>query len=171
MKKFLIPAIIALFSFTNIADDWKTITLIDKVTVSVPGTPAEDKSKGITIQKVVLADSTEIDAFALDYSTFGLNEQMLQQMAGTDAFKQQIETGVSMQPGMKLIKNEAGKFNDKYTSYQMTLQVDQDGYKGTINQLTVFYKQYGITMIYKPGQKGEDTALRDKLFNSLKIAE
>lgn len=171
MKKFLIPAIIALFSFTTIADDWKTVTLIDKVTVSLPGTATEDKSKGIPMQKVVLADSTEIDAFALDYSTFGLTEQMLQQMAGTDAFKQQMETGISMQPGMKLIKNEAGKFNNKYTSYAMTLDVDKDGYKGTINQQTVFYKQYGITIIYKRGQKGEDAALRDKLFNSLKIAE
>ncbi len=53
----------------------------------------------------------------------------------------------------------------------MTLAVDKDGLKGTINQRTVFYKQYGITMTYKPGQKGTDTALRDKLFNSLKIAE
>lgn len=171
MKKFLIPAIIALFSFTAIADDWKTITLIDKVTVSLPAIATEDKSKGIPMKKVVLPDSTEMNAFALDYSAFGLNEQMLQQMAGTDAFKQQIETGVSMQPGLKLIKNETGKYNDKYTSYDMTLQVDKDGYKGTINQRTVFYKQYGITLVYKPGQKGEDAALKDKLFNSLKIAE
>lgn len=118
-----------------------------------------------------MADSTEIDAFAMDYSTFGLNEQMLQQMAGTDAFKQQIETGISMQPGMKLVKNESGKFNEKYTSYNTTLSVDKDGYKGTVNQQTVFYKQYGITIIYKPGQKGTDAALRDKLFSSLKIAE
>lgn len=171
MIKLLVPVVIALFSFTHIADDWKTVTLIEKVTVSLPGTATEDKSKGIPIQKVVLIDSTEIDAFALDYSTFGLNEQMLQQMAGTDAFKQQIETGVSMQPGMKLIKNEAGKYNEKYPSYDMTLSVDKDGYKGTINQRTVFYKQYGLTLIYKPGKKGEDTVLRDKLFNSLKIVE
>lgn len=171
MKKFLIPSIIALFSFTTIADDWKTVTLIDKVTVSLPGNATEDKSKGIPMQKAVMADSTEIDAFAMDYSTFGLNEQMLQQMAGTDAFKQQIETGISMQPGMKLVKNESGKFNEKYTSYNTTLSVDKDGYKGTVNQQTVFYKQYGITIIYKPGQKGTDAALRDKLFSSLKIAE
>lgn len=171
MKKFFIPAIIALFSFTTIADDWKTITLIDKVTVSLPGVATEDKSKGIPMQKVVLADSTEINAFALDYSTFGLNEQMLQQMAGTDAFKQQMETGVTMQPGIKLVKNEGGKYAGKYASYKMTLDVDKDGYKGTVNQQTVFYKQYGITLIYKPGKKGEDASMRDKLFNSLKIAE
>lgn len=171
MNKFLIPAVIALFSFTTVADDWKTITLIDKVTVSLPGVAAEDKSKGIPMQKVVLADSTEIDAFALDYSTFGLNEQMLQQMAGTDAFKQQMETGISMQTGVKLVKNVGGKYNNKYASYDMTLDIDKDGYKGTIQQKTVFYKQYGITMIYKPGKKGTDTVLRDKLFNSLKIAE
>lgn len=171
MKRFLIPAIIALFSFTTIADNWKTITLMDKVTVSVPGVATEDKSKGIPMQKVVLADSTEINAFALDYSTFGLNEQMLQHMAGTDAFKQQMETGISMQPGVKLVKNEGGKYKDKYALYDMILDIDKDGFKGTINQRTVFYKQFGITMIYKPGQKGTDTALRDKLFNSLKIAE
>lgn len=171
MKKFLLPAIIALFSFKTIADEWKTVTLIDKVTVSLPGTATEDRSKGIPMQKVVLADSTEIDAFALDYSTFGLTEQTLQQMAGTDAFKQQMETGISMQPGVKLVKNESGKFADKYTSYKMVLGVDKDGYKGTVNQQTVFYKQYGITLIYKPGKKGEDAALRDKLFSSLKIAE
>lgn len=171
MKKFLVPALITLFSFTNIADDWKKITLIDKVTVSLPGTATEDKSKGVPVQKVVLDDSTEINAFAIDYSTFGLNEQMLQQMAGTDAFKQQIETGVSMQPGIKLLKNESGKYGGKYALYDMTLGLDKDGYKGTINQRTIFYKQYGITIIYKPGQKGEDIALRDKLFNSITIAE
>jgi len=171
MKKFLVPVLITFFSFTTIADEWKTITLTDKVTVSLPGTATEDNSKGIPMQKVILADSTEIDAFALDYSKFGLNEQMLQQMAGTDAFKQQMETGISMQQGMKLVKNESGKYNNKYSSYDMTLNVDKDGYKGNINQRTVFYKSYGITMIYKPGKKGEDAALRDKLFNSLKIAE
>jgi len=171
MKKILIPAVIALFSFTIIANDWKTIVLMDKVTVSLPGVATDDKSKGIPMKKVVLADSTEINAFALDYSTFGLNEQMLQQMAGTDAFKQQMETGISMQPGVKLIKNESGKYHDKYTSYDMTLDVNKDEFKGTITQRTVFYKQFGITMIYKPGLKGTDAALRDKLFNSLKIAE
>jgi hypothetical protein len=171
MKRFLFPVLITLFSFTTVADDWKTITLIDKVTVSLPGTPTEDKSKGIPMQSVVLADSTEVNAFALDYSTFGLNEQTLQQMAGTDAFKQQMETAISMQPGIKLVKNESGKYNGKYASYDMTLNADKDGYKGTVNQRTVFYKQYGITLIYKPGKKGEDAALRSKLFNSLKIAE
>lgn len=171
MKKFLLPALIVLFSFTTIADDWRTITLMDKVTVSLPGKATEDKSNGISMQKVVLADSAEINAFALDYSTFGLTEQMLQQLAGTDAFKQQMETGISMQPGVKLVKNEGGKYKDKYASYDMTLDVDKDGYKGTVHQRTVFYKQFGITMIYKQGKKGEDAALRDKLFNSLQIAE
>ena len=171
MKKMLIAAVVALFSFTTIADNWKTVTLIDKVTVSLPGTATGDKSKGIPMQKVVLADSTEINALALDYTTFGLTEQTLTQMAGTDMFKQQMETGISMQPGVKLVKNESGKYADKYASYKMTLDVDKDGYKGTVNQQTVFYKQYGITLIYKPGKKGEDAALRDKLFNSLKIVE
>lgn len=170
MKRLITLATIALFSFTTIAGEWKTITLLDKVTISLPETATEDKSKGIPMQKAVLADSTEINAFALDYSTFGLTEQTLQQMAGTDAFKQQMETGISMQPGVKLVKNEGGKYG-KYSSYKMTLDVDKDGYKGIVHQQTVFYKQYGITMIYKPGKKGEDAALKDKLFNSLKIAE
>lgn len=171
MRKSLIPALIALFSFTSIADDWKTVTIMDKVTVSLPAAAAEDKSKGITMQKAVLADSTEMNAFSLDYATFGLTEQTLQQMAGTDAFKQQMETGISMQPGIKLIKNEVGKFKDKYTSYELTLDMNKDGYKGIVNQKTVFYKQYGIMLIYKPGLKGADTVLKNKLFNSLKIAE
>lgn len=171
MKRILIPVMIVLLSFTSTSDDWKTISLIDKVTVSLPGSATEGKLSGVPMQKAVLADSTEINAFALDYSTFGLNEQMLQQMAGTDAFKQQMEAGIGMQQGVKLVKNESGKYNGKYASYIMTLDVDKDGYKGSIQQQTVFYKQYGITMIYKPGKKGTDTALRDKLFNSLKIAE
>ncbi len=111
MNKFLIPAIIVLLSFTTITDDWKTVTLIDKVTVSLPGVATEDKINGIPMQKVVLPDSTEINAFAVDYSTFSLNEQTLQQMAATDAFKQQIETGISMQPGVKLLKDEADKYH------------------------------------------------------------
>ncbi len=171
MKKIFLPVVMSLLAFTTIADDWKTVTLIDKVTVSLPSTAAEDNSKGLPMQKAVLSDSTEIDAFALDYTKFGMTEEMLQKMAGTDEFKQQMETGISMQPGVKLIKNEAGKYAGKYPSYNMILDVDKDGMKGTVNQQTVFYKQYGITMIYRPGTKGADTTLRDKLFHSLKIAE
>ena len=123
------------------------------------------------MQKVVMEDGSEFSAFAMDYSKFGMTEEMLQAMAGTEEFKEQMETGIGMQPGVKIIKNEAGKYNEKYYSFDMVLEMDKDEFKGNVNQRTVFYKQYGITMIYKPGKSGENNEMKDKVFNSLKIAE
>jgi hypothetical protein len=171
MKRFLAPVMLALFAFAPIAEEWQTITLMEKVTVSLPGKATEDKSKGMPMQKVVLEDKSEFNAFAMDYAQFGLSEEMLTAMAGTDQFKEQMEAGVSMQPGIKLISNTAGKYNDKYASYDMVLDLDKDGYKGKVNQRTVFYKSYGITVMYKPGEKGPDNAMMEKVFNSIKIAE
>jgi hypothetical protein len=172
MKKALLSlAVITLFSFTRIQQNWKAVSLLDKVQVSLPANATEDKTKGIAMQKAVLADSTELNAFALDYATFGMTEQMLQQMAGTDEFKQQMEAGIASQPNVKLIKNEQGKLSNKYFYYDVTLEVDSNGKKKTVKQRMVFYKQYGLTLIYKPGKNAEDPVLRDKFFTSLKIAE
>ena len=170
MKKILAPLVIALFSFTTLADDWKTITLLENVTISLPGTPKQDNSKGVPVQTVAMADSTEISAVVIDFSTFGMTEELLQQMAGTEQFKQMIEAQAASQPGVKILKNEAGKFADKYTMYTSTVQVNTDEYKGTINNRTIIYKKYGISIIYKPGKNGSDEALKEKVFNSLKIA-
>lgn len=171
MKKLLTPILLALCSFAPLEDTWTSITLMEKVTVSLPGKVTEDKSKGVSMQKVTLEDGAEFSAFAMDYSTFGMTEEMLQSMAGTDEFKDQMEAGIGMQPGIKLLKNEAGKYNDKYVTYNMLLDLDRDGYKGQAQQRTVFYKQYGITLMYKPGKAGMNEELKDKVFNSLKIEE
>jgi len=170
-KIFLSIALFTLFSFTAIKQDWKAVSLLDKVQVSLPANATMDTTKGIAMQKAVFADSTELDAFALDYAKFGMTEQMLQQMAGTDEFKQQMEAGIATQPNVKLLKNESGKLNNKYVYYDVTLEVDSKGKKNTVKQRMVFYKQYGLTLIYKPGKNGEDAALKDKFFSSLKIAE
>lgn len=170
-KAFLSIAVITLFSFTIIQQNWKTVSLLDKVQVSLPANATEDKSKGIPMQKAVLADSTGLEAYALDYATFGMTEQMLQQMAGTDEFKQQMEAGIAAQPNVKLIKNEQGKLNNKYVYYDITLQVDSKGKPNMVKQRMVFYKQYGLTLTFKPGKNADDPVLRDKFFTSLKIAE
>jgi len=171
MKKLFVPFLILLMSFTIAGEEWTSVTLMDKVTVSMPGKAKEDNSKGVPMQQVILEDSTMVLAGAIDYSMFGMDAEMLSKMAGTDEFKQQMEMGVSMQPGMKLIKNEAGKYNDKYFSYDMTVDMDKDGVKGIVSTRTVFYKQYGITITYIPGKKGENAEMKNKIFNSLKIAE
>ena len=169
MKKFLTPVMLLLLSFAPKIDDLQYVSLMEKVTIGLPGVANEDNSKGIPMQKVVMDDGTEFNAFAMDYSKFGMSEDMLQAMAGTDEFKTQMESMMTMQQGVKLLKNETGKYNDKYTCYDITLDVDKDGYKGTMYQKMVFYKQYGITLIYMPGKKGMNAELRDHVFNSLKI--
>jgi hypothetical protein len=170
MIKILAPIAIVLLSFTTIADEWKTITLLENVTVSLPGTPVQDNSKGVPVQTVTMADSTEISAVVIDFSTFGLTEELLQQMAGTDQFKQMIEAQAASQPGVKILKNEAGKFADKYVMYNSSAEVNTNEYKGTIANRTIIYKKYGISIMFKPGKKGVDEALKEKVFNSLKIA-
>jgi hypothetical protein len=171
MKKLLAPLVIAIFSFTTIADEWKTVTLLEKVTVSLPGTPKQDNSKGIPMQSIVMSDSAEVSAFSIDFSSFGMTEEMLQQMAGTDQFKQMMEGQAAAQAGVKILKNELGKYDNKYTSYDLVIESNNDAFKGTIYERTVFYKKYGINMIYKVGKNGVDTTLKNKVFNSLKIAE
>ena len=171
MKKLLAPLVLVLCAFTTIAEEWTTITLMEKVTVSLPGKPKEDNSKGVPVQMVLLEDSTQVIAGAVDYSIFGMDAEMMGKLAGTEEFKQQMEAGVSAQPGVKLLKNEAGKFNDKYFSYDMTLELDKAGKKSLVSIRTVIYKQYGLTLTYIPGKRGENAELRDKAFNSLKIAD
>lgn len=171
MKKLMTPLLLALLAFSPTETSWNTVTLLEKVTISLPGTPTEDKAKGVAMQKVVMEDGSEFNAFAMDYSTFGMTEEMLQAMAGTEEFKEQMETGIGMQPGVKIIKNEAGKYNEKYFSFDMALEMDNENYKGTVYQRTVFYKQYGITLIYKPGNGSTNNEMKDKVFNTLKIEE
>ena len=171
MKKILMALAIATSMLTAHAQDWKTITLIDKVTISMPGTPTEDKSKGIPMQKVVLSDSSEINAGIVDYSVFGLDEEKLQAMAGTEDFKQQMEGAVSAQPGITVIKNESGKYADKYYTFDMTLQRDADGKKSTVYTRLIFFKQYSINIGYMPGIKGENQELKNKVFSGVKIVD
>ena len=144
---------------------------MEKVTVGLPGTPTEDNSKGMPAQKVSMDDSTEFISGVIDFSVFGLDEASLQKMAGTEEFKQQMEAGVGMQPGIKLVKNDAGMYAGKYTMYDMVLEMDKDGKKGTVQTRTIYYKQYGISISYKPGMKGENAELKNKVFNSVKIVE
>ncbi len=171
MKKLLASVIIAFAAFTVNAQELKLITLMDKVTVTLPGTPIEDNSKGVPMQKVVLDDSSEFYAGVIDFSVFGMDEAMLQKMAGTDEFKQQMEGGIGTQPGVTLVKNEQGKYADKYISYDMVLNVEKDGKKAVVSNRNVYYKQYSISISYKPGPKGENAELKNKVFNSIKIAE
>ena len=171
MKKLLASAIITFVAFAAHAQDLKTITLMDKVTVMLPGTPTEDNSKGVPMQKIVLGDSSEFYAGVIDFSVFGMDEATLQKMAGTDEFKQQMEGGIGAQPGVILVKNEQGKYADKYISYDMVLNVEKDGKKAVVSSRNVYYKQYSISISYKPGLKGENAELKNKIFNSIKIAE
>ena len=171
MKKILATIAVIACTYSAKSQTWTDFKLADKINVSLPGTPTEDKSKGMPVQKVVLDDSAEIYAGVIDYSVFGMDEAMLQKLAGTDEFKQQMEAGIGMQPGVTLVKNDAGKYDEKYYSFDMVLNVDKDGKKSTVSNRQVIYKQYGIIMGYKPGLKGENATLRDKFFNSLKISE
>lgn len=171
MKKVLAPALFFLMSFCPAVIELQNISLIDKVTIGMPGTATDDNSKGIPMKKVVLEDGTEFNAFTIDYSTFGMTEETLQAMAGTDGFKDQMESMVASQKGMKIVKNEAGKYNNKYICYDMLVDVDKDEYKGTMYQKMIFYKQYSISLLYMPGKKGMNLELKDQVFNSLKIAE
>ena len=171
MKKIFLVLAVASFAFSVNAQDLKPITVMEKVTVGLPGTPTEDNSKGMPVQKVTMDDSTEFYAGVIDFSVFGMDEATLQKMAGTEDFKEQMESGVAMQSGAKLVKNDAGKYADKYTMYDMLVEIDKDGKKGTVMTRTIFYKQYGIAITYKPGIKGENAELKNKVFNSVKIAE
>ncbi len=171
MKKALLVAFVALMSFALPGFEWQTLTLMEKVTIKMPGKPVDDESKGFPMKKVVLEDGSEVNAFALDYTNFGLTEDSLKQIAGTDAFGKLLEEEITTtQQGVKVISNDPEKYNGKYASYDMVLDVAKEDYKGIVYQRIVFYKTFGVTLIYKPGRKDkEDKELKKEFFNSLTI--
>lgn len=171
MKKILAPLLFTLMAFAPASIELQTLALLDKVTVGLPGKASDDDSKGIPMKKVVMDDGTEFNAFTMDYTTFGMTEEMLRSMAGTEGFKDQMEGMIASQKGMKLVKNETGKYNEKYTCYDMVLDVDNNEYKGIMYQKMIFYKQYSISLLYRPGKNGMNEGLKNQVFNSLKIAE
>ena len=72
MKKLFLGLSITMFAFSINAQELKTVTLMEKVTVGLPGTPTEDNSKGMPAQKVSMDDSTEFISGVIDFSVFGL---------------------------------------------------------------------------------------------------
>lgn len=171
MKKLILSLAITLFSIALHAQELKTVTLLEKVTIGLPGTPVEDNAKGMPVQKVMLPDSTEVGVGVIDFSVMGLDESKLKSMVEGGEFKQQSEAMVSMQPGLTLVKNEEGKYAGKYYSYDMQVNADIEGKKSTVSSKMVIYKTYGISISYKPGNNGENDDLKNRIFNSLKIAE
>lgn len=171
MKSCLLPLVCLLFAFTPVDVEWKSVTLAEKVSIELPGSPTENSDMGFPMQKVTLGDGAEFNAFAIDYSKFGVSEEMLKSMAESGQIKEQIESMTSAQPGVKLIKNEEGKYQDKYPCYNLVLEMEKDGVKATVNQRTVIFKQYIINTVYQPGKSGSNEDMKNKFFNSLKLAE
>lgn len=171
MKAIIAPFLFILLSFAPVSIDLQTLSLMDKVTIGLPGTAEDDVSYGLPMKKVVMKDKTTFFVSNIDFTKLGMTEDMLQLMLGTDQFKEQMEGFVGMQKGVKLVKNEAGKYKDKYMCYDIVLDIDQEEYKGIAYQKMVFYKNYCFSMIYIPGKDGNNDELKNQVFNSLKIAE
>lgn len=175
MKKIVLVALIAIATsaFTIIAEDWKKVNVMDKVTVEMPVDPVDVNTNGAP-QKVkkctVATDSTEMATILLDFTAFGMTEEQLEGMKDTEEFKEQLKMGMT-QSGGEILSESEGKYKDKYFYYQFEIKAVKDGKPIVSTSRMVFYKAYAVTLQYKAGKNGENKELRDKYFNSLAIAE
>lgn len=174
MKKILVIALVVISSaFTIIAEDWKSVTVVDKVTVSMPTEPVEVSTGGAPqkVKKCTMSDSTELGAILLDLTLLGLTEEQIDALKDTEDFKEQIKMGIT-QSGGEIKSESEGKHKDKYLYYQFDLEVPNKAGKKVINTTRmVFVKKYAITLTYQAGSAGEKKEIKDQYFNSLAVAE
>lgn len=172
MKKFVLVCMIALATsaFTIVADEWKKVAVLDKVTVEMPVEPIDVNTNGAPqkVKKCTAADSTEMATILLDFTAFGMSEDQIEGLKETEEFKEQLKMGLT-QSGGEILSESEGRYKDKYFYYQFDIKSKADGKTSTNRML--FYKSFAITLGYKAGKNGENKELRDKYFNSLAITE
>lgn len=174
MKKIwgIVLVAVATSAFTIVADEWKKITVMDKVTVEMPGDPEDIDTKGgpQKIKNYSFPDSTELATILIDFTSLGVTEEMLEGLKETEEFKEQLKVGMA-QGGVEVVAESEGMLNDKFFYYQFDLSTTKDEKKEISTNRMIFYKSYAITLGYKPGKNGENKELREKYFNSLVITE
>lgn len=174
MKKFVLIALTALATsaFTLITEDWKKVSVMDKVTVEMPVEPIEVNTNGgpQKVKRCTVADSTEMATILLDFTALGMTEEQIEGLKDTEEFKEQLKMGMT-QGGGEILSESEGKYKDKHLYYQFEIKVVKDGKTFVSTNRMIFYKANLITLGYKAGKNGENKELRDKYFNSLVIAE
>lgn len=170
MKSIVLILSLTLISAAASAQTWATTKIKDSVTVQMPGTPVEQTRSGQVGSSVKLADSTEYSFTVINFEDFGLTEETLGQFLETDEFAEQYKTGITSQGG-EVVSEKNGKVQDKYPYFEYELKTDKDGKSVTSHMRSVFYKAYGIILVYRPGQKGEDAVQMNKYFDSIRIGK
>lgn len=174
MKKIILIAMIAVATsaFTLVVEEWKKVTVMEKIAVEMPVDPVDVNTNGSPqkVKKCTIADSTEMAAILLDFTAFGMSEEQIDGLKETEEFKDQLKLGLT-QSGGEILSEAEGIYKDKYFYYQFEIKSEKDGKKSVSTNRMVFYKAYAITLRYKAGNNGENKELRDKYFNSLVITE
>lgn len=171
MKKVItVLSLFVLSAFTTKGDEWKPVSLADKVEVSMPGDAKDEMNGPQKGKKAVMMDSTEISGTVIDFAAFGLSEEQLTSMMETDMFKEQLKSGMTAQGGT-IVAETSGRYNDKFFYYQFDIDAEKDGKKAKVLVRLVFYKGLGIALNIKGGKNGVEEKVRDQYFNSLKLAE
>lgn len=173
MKKILVIILAIIGSAFTTADlDWKNVTVIEKVKVSMPTEPFFVDTGGgpQQIRKSLMADSTELGLIVLDFTKIGISEEQIEALKDTEEFKEQVKQGIS-QSGVQIKSESEGQYNNKHLYYQFELEISKNGKK--MNNITrmVFYKQYAFTLTYQSGNTGDKNEIKDQYFNSLIITE
>jgi hypothetical protein len=147
MKKLVLIALIAVAgsAFTIITEDWKKVSVMDKVTVEMPLEPEEVNTNGAPqkVKRCIVTDSTEISTILLDFTSLGITEEALEGIKDTEEFKEQLKMGMT-QSGGEILKEAEGKYKDKYLYYQFDIKAEKDGQSSVSTNRMVFYKTYLI---------------------------
>lgn len=171
MKKGMFLLVGIVFAIMGMAQqNWSTIALTEKVTISMPGTPKVEDRGGRKTNVSKLADSSSFLCLAIDFSAMGLSEEVLASMAPTEEFKEQFKTGLLQStPNANIISDKIITVLEKYTAYDFEIETEEKGKKTKRFSRVVFYKSFAITINYSAGLNGPNVADKDKYFNSLKI--
>jgi len=172
MKKITTLLIAVFFTALSFAQDaWKTVQVMDKVTVQMPQTPLKENRAGQNMQVCKSADSSVLMVMSIDFTPFGLDENMLSSMVPTQEFKDQFKGGmVGKMPNSTILDESFSMLQDKYHVYNYTIEMSKDAKKIKMYLMTVFYKSYSVAFYYTEGEKA-NKAEKDKFFSSVKIVD
>ncbi|MFY7900544.1 MAG: hypothetical protein ACOVNY_10205 [Chitinophagaceae bacterium] len=172
MKKITILFIAVFFAALSFAQDaWKTIQVMEKVTAQMPVTPTTENRGGQNMQVCKSADSSVLMLMSIDFTPFGLDENMLATLVPTQEFKDQFKGGMVGKMANSTILDESySMLQDKYHVYNYTIEMAKDGKKIKMYLMTIFYKSYSVALYYTEGDKA-NKAEKDKFFSSVKIAD
>ena len=165
----MVILVMTLMAFTQ--TDWKSVSLLEKVTISMPVVPEEMAATGPQkVKKCRTEDSTELGVIILDLKQVGATDEELESLGDPEVFKEQIKMGIT-QSGATIKAESTGKYNDQFSYCELDLEITKNGKKTLNTSRILLVKHYLLTLTYQPGSNAQKDEIKRRYFNSLVVSE